>query len=132
MATTRKDRSSPYTLAAELREIYSTLTASKCHSSEIGARIEAWRETWPKRVSVHTRGFIDGVHHILRENMWKEVEFCYRAPDGTIYSTAKKGQATIHRSVDELYDAGRGHELGGWKSAFLYRNSDRNYTDWHK
>lgn len=125
------DRTSPYNLASELRNLWSTCVIMKMTAREINSRVLEWEKTWPKRVTVHARGFVAGVLDQLRVDAWKQVEFCYRAPDGTIYSTDKGQNASArHKSTEELYSVGKGHILNNWESAHLWRDSDKPYTQW--
>lgn len=125
------DRTSPYTLARELRDLWSTWSVCKLSAREMDARYRKWRETWPKRVTVHAQGFVSGVMDQLRHDVWKQVEFCYRSPDGVIYSTHKGANASAcHKSTEELYAADKGFLLNDWESAHLWRDSDKPYTEW--
>jgi len=48
------------------------------------------------------------------------LEFCYMGKDGVLYSTHKKSK---HRSTEEFYSSGRGHELFHLQGDHYWRGS---------
>lgn len=125
----RKAARTGYRLCEEAKSIYSTARICKMTSAEISERVEAWRATFPKRLTVNEHGFVSGFIHALNDAIWQEVEFCYRDGAGVIYSTHK---ASTHRLTEEFYASGRGCELADMESAFLWKGSDKPYTKWSK
>lgn len=120
----RKARTS-YSLAQEARDLFMTFRICKMSSEEIEARLKTWRETFPKRLTNHERGFVDGYVWALRDALWQDVEFVYRDANGILYSTHK---GTELRSTEEFYQRGEGCLLGDMECAHVWKGSSKPYT----
>lgn len=70
--------------------------------------------------SMYLKGYVQGAIDAYREQMWQELEFCYRV-DGVLYSTYKQ---TTKRSIDELYKANRANDISNSVGNFYWK--DRN------
>jgi hypothetical protein len=110
---------------SRLQEIYSTARIVGLSSAEV-------QEMRSERVSrvltqakapewVHT--YVQGYEACIVDGLYRnELEFCYVGPDGTMYSTHKE---TTHRSTEEWYAAGKGHELGNLPAGHFWKGTAR-------
>jgi hypothetical protein len=84
---------------------------------------EPLNRKWKNGKAVHSlylKGYVQGAVSTYREQLWNEVEFCYRI-DGVLYSTHKQ---TSKRSIDELYNANRANDISNSVGNFYWK--DRN------
>ncbi len=116
-----------YSIAQEARDLYAMFRVCKMTADEMNTRLAAFRATWPKRMTNHERGFVDGYLWSLYDGVWQHVEFCYRDANGVLYSTHKE---STHRLTEEFYASGRGRELCDMECAHVWKGSDKPYTAW--
>lgn len=84
---------------------------------------EPLNRTWSNGKPVHNlylKGYVQGAIDACREQMWQQLEFCYRV-DGVLYSTYKK---TTKRSIDELYKANRANDISNSVGNFYWKDSN--------
>ena len=79
------------------------------------------------RYSIGEQGYSRGLIAAHNSAIWKNVEFCYRDKDGTIFSTAKN---SMHRSIEEFYGNGTSKLINDMECAHLWIGSYKEYTPW--
>lgn len=75
--------------------------------------------------SAWVSGYAAGYIAARRADLYRyHLEFCYKAPDGALYSTHDE---STHKRTAEFYAAGRGGELANMPGGHYWRDSDRPF-----
>ena len=128
---------SMYELQQEVRRVFTHATTFHLTDNELQELLtkevrEPLNRTWTNGKPVHStylKGYIQGAVDACREQMWQQLEFCYRI-DGVLYSTYKK---TTKRSIDELYKANRANDITNSIGNFYWKDrNDLPYTTFTK
>lgn len=102
---------------------------------QLFARLDSRTPAGRRRYSLELLAWARGYAWALRDQIWRDdLEHCYRDPEtGVLYATqSTRRKDSLHRSTEELYQAGRIAEAGGWESAYLWAGTDKPFTPWQQ
>ncbi len=122
--------------ASRVHEVFSLIRSTHGTHTELLRQLDAqiWapmRERTPKgrnRYTASERNYVSGYKDALYDALWRDMEFCYRDANGTLFTT-DKGK-TNKRQTEEFYARQAGAELGNMEAAHVWRGTDKAFTEW--
>lgn len=124
-------------IVTRINSMFSTVRiCSQTHEDLLAARGRLWTElasvtpSGTRRYTSDVRAYASGYFDAMYDAQRQELEFVYRSPDGTTYSTHR--DTKLHRSTEEIYQAGRGAELGTWERTHCWKHSGKPFSPWSK
>lgn len=107
-------------------ELFSmTRLCHRTHGAHIVAH-EKIKSGLPSNTPQWVRAYLDGYATALWKDLYfRDLEFCYLAEDGTLYSTHKQ---STHRLTEEFYARGEGHLINRMMGDHYWKGTSRVWS----